>query len=791
VASLAGTGLDVALGGFAIGRVVGSDASERFAVDGDVAEVALGGGADTLALGTAAAPGRYDGGAGTDVLRFTATGAVTLTGSATGFEQVALAGNALTVTGTFGAADAPLAFGDGAQSVTIASGGTLAGIVDLGAGNDTLRLAWGGTILGSVGGGTGSDTATVELAGDRSLAGTQLTGFETLVGEGRGTLTLTGTHAYDQVTTTTDLAVAAGGTLATGQVRFGSGDQRFTIAGQFTGGIDGGAGTDALLVSGGSAGAPVAFGSVAGIESLAVSGGYATVSGQAAFGTADLSGGRLVGLAGSTMAASQFRVRQGATFGSAGTVNGNVSVAGVLSPGASPGTMTVNGNVALGATSLSVFELTPTAQDKLVVNGALTIAQGATLQLVPSGTLRPGTSYDLITASAGITGSFSTILKPDSLFGFVVQRADRIQLLGQFLTDARFSPQVARSVAYTNAVLAQQAPTSTLFAALPSLLTAGGASNPRAFAQITPEAYASSTQIGVENALALADVTRGPGFAADRTEPGAFTFAQGVGSWYRLAGDGAEGTSTARTNSYGFLGGIGYGDAGWSVGAFGGWLDSRQRIDALGARTEADGFVAGVQGRVQAGGVALGAAVIYNGANARTVRALPGTTQARGRYDLDSLVADLHVSYAIETGGDWTLRPRAGVTYLRTTRDGTAETGGAFALTVARDRHVAGFVDGGLTFGRSDASDAAFRPFVALGARYQVEGRDTVALGGFAGGPVTLEAVGAARARAVGTAAAGIVQRLAPRLELFSTISAQTGRDDHRESIATGMRLRF
>jgi hypothetical protein len=51
--------------------------------------------------------------------------------------------------------------------------------------------------------------------------------------------------------------------------------------------------------------------------------------------------------------------------------------------------------------------------------------------------------------------------------------------------------------------------------------------------------------------------------------------------------------------------------------------------------------------------------------------------------------------------------------------------------------------------------------------------------------------LGAARSRAVGTAAAGIVQRLSPRLELFSTASAQTGRDDHRESIATGMRLRF
>jgi hypothetical protein len=69
---------------------------------------------------------------------------------------------------------------------------------------------------------------------------------------------------------------------------------------------------------------------------------------------------------------------------------------------------------------LPLFEITPTVSDKLVVIGQVAIAPGATLQLAPSGTLRPGTSYDLITASGGITGSYTTIFKPDPLFGFVV-----------------------------------------------------------------------------------------------------------------------------------------------------------------------------------------------------------------------------------------------------------------------------------------------------------------------------------------------------------------------------------
>ena len=59
-----------------------------------------------------------------------------------------------------------------------------------------------------------------------------------------------------------------------------------------------------------------------------MTGGYATVSGNAEFGSVDMASGRLVGFAGSTMTSAQFLVRQGATFGSAGTVVGDVIVNG-------------------------------------------------------------------------------------------------------------------------------------------------------------------------------------------------------------------------------------------------------------------------------------------------------------------------------------------------------------------------------------------------------------------------------------------------------------------------------
>lgn len=789
--TLNGANLTLALNGRSVGQIVATGSATRLTLDGDVGAVQLGAGNDVLAIGASLLKGRYDGGAGSDTLRLTAPGGVTLAGSATGFELVTAIAP-LTVTGTLGTAGATLGFTGGDTAVTVGRGGVLAGTIDLGAGNDRFRLAAGGSLLGSVSGGAGSNAATLELAGDTTLAAGVLTNFQRLTTEGSGTLTLAGgAFAYDALTAIGGLTVANTASL-TGAVTFGPADNRFVIAGGFTGSVDGGAGSDSIDVASGTAAAPVAFTNVSNVEAYRMSGGFATVSGTASFGNVTLTGGRLVELAGSVLNAANVSVGAGAIFGSAGTLNGNLAVAGTLSPGASPGTMTVNGNVALAGGSLSLFELSSTVSDKLVVNGAVTIASGATLQLVPVGTLRPGTLYDLIVASGGIAGSFTTVLKPDSVFGFLVQRADRIQLLGQFLDAGGFTPQVSRSIAYANATLVTQPATSALFGALPLLLNADGSSNAAAFARITPEPYAMATQIGVDNALTLTGVARGPAFATTGDTVHPYTFAATLGQRHQL-GDAASGAAAARVQGYGFLGGIGIGSVTWSVGAFGGYLDDTQRIDALATRTKADGLVAGIHGRYETpGGFGFTASVLYDGGAARTTRMLPGGSAATGRYDLHSWVGDAQLSYELVLHSGWALRPHAGVTYVRTTRSGVAEDSASpFALTVARDRHVAGFADTGITFGRSAASPAPFRPWVSFGLRYQTQGTRVDALAGYSGGALALEAQGASRTRAVGTAEGGLAYRLMSGLDLFASAASQTGNDDHQESVTVGARMRF
>ncbi|MDF0490979.1 autotransporter outer membrane beta-barrel domain-containing protein [Sphingomonas sp. H39-1-10] len=789
--ALAGTGLRAALGGFTIGRIDGSDGVETVAIDGDVAAVSLGGGNDTLSLGATTLAGRYDGGNGNDTLDLTARAPVLLTGSAVHFETISLAGGALTVAGTLGSGGTTLAFGDGAQALTVATGGTLAGVIDLGSGDDSFTLARGGTLAGTVAGGAGTDTVTLDFANGFTLASGTLTGFERLIAQGNGTLTLSGgAFGYTTATIAGDLTIAADATLATPQLVFGPNDNRLTIAGGFSGSVTGGAGNDSIDISGGSTAAPIAFGSVTGVEALRMSGGFATISGNAGFGVLSLAGGRLVGLAGSTISAPTITVGSNATFGSAGTVNGNLAVNGTLSPGASPGTMTVNGNVALAGSSVSVFEITPSVSDKLVVNGTVSIAQGATLQLVADQRVTPGTTRDLIIASGGITGSYSNIIKPAALFGVVVQQADKISLLGQFLNDAAFTPQVRRSIDYVNAVLVGGNASNALLTAVPQLVTASGTSNQTAFARLTPEAYASADQITIENGLQLADVGRSSAFGTQRETRGAFMFGSTLGN-FRTLDSNAQGTSRAQINSYGFLGGLGWGSSDWSVGGFVGYLNGRQTLATLGARTTVDGVVAGVHARWTGAGIGARATLAFDGGNATTRRALPGGT-AVGQYDRRGWTADFNLDYALRLTGNWRVRPSIGATAIRTEHDRVVETGSsAFALDVARSHDHAVFVDGAMEFSGGARDGAIVRPHLSVGVRYQVDGRTPYALAAFGGGGYGLLAAGAQRAPVLATATLGADVSVSSRMVLFGALNGESGDADHRASGHLGLRLQF
>lgn len=688
------------------------------------------------------------------------------------------------------------------------------GAVMFGNGDDTLRLQGAIQLNGTAYGGAGADSALVDLTSAQTLDGSKLQEFETLMVTGSGALTLTGASRF----TTIDYAgptlnLAAGASLeaqtvrtddaansvtlagaATGQFLLGGGDDvlRLTGAGSLSGSADGGGGLNRLeLALGGSDAAPIALGTTAftNFETLQLQSGVVSMAGDYVFGTISVSSGRLIGLAGSRLSGA-VNIASGATFGTAGTVTGNVQVAGVLSPGASIGAMTVAGSVGFMPGSSAVFEVGVATADRLVVSGGVSVAPGSTLRLVGVRPVTPGVTLDLIVADEGISGAFTTVEGAAGLSLYLRQTGNRLQGTGLFTTDAAFPAQVSSVINALNTSFVDVTASAGLIAAMPAFVDATtGRSDPAMLVRLTPQAYASAMQLGVEKGLAVIDATRDQARFAPE-ERGLFAFGSGVGLRRTLDGDAAQGVYKGRLTTSGALGGFGFGSRGGWVGAFAGHLDSDQRIGGLGARTKLDGFVFGALGEVRLGGFSLAALIARDNADAETQRAV-GPLAAAGDYGLKSWVGDVSVSYRTELNADWALSPRLGLSYVATKRDQLTEAqGGALALTVQGDGWTSWFGDARLELLGGQSTGARLHPFVSAGVRARFGDDDVIATARLADMTPAFQAEGLERDGALGTLGAGLVYDLGARLKVSAAYSGEFG-DGGRQGGLVGLRWSF
>lgn len=598
-------------------------------------------------------------------------------------------------------------------------------------------------------------------------------------------LTNSGTISGDVWLNGANVALANTGTI-TGNITTGIGNDSFALSGTFAGALDGGSGTNTLSIGGGNQ----SFSTISNMAALAQSGGFASVSNVATFGAVSMTGGRLVGLGGSTINASSITVGSGATFGSAGTVNANLSISGILSPGASPGTMTVNGNVTLNSGSTSLFEITPTAQDKLIVNGKLAIASGSTLQIAATTPIKAGTTLNLITASGGTTGSFDSVT---GLPGVIKVKANGdLDLLVQFANPASYNPQVQRAIGYVNNAMASSNAPAALFPALSALQDGNGTPIASSFARLTPEPYADAMEIGAETALSLAATARTLGAGEARGPGHFFSFGQALGSLRQFAGHDYQGTSRATINGYGVLGGLGVAGEGYAISGYVGWVDQSQSVTTLGASTNARGVVGGVAVRLgnEATHITLSAA--YDAARAVTRRSVPDAGQITGSYALPTVSLDASISHAVPLSQGWVLRPYLGATWVKTSHGVVAEASAhPFALNIDAAHRKQAFIDAGLGFESPADTKGPWRRFLTLGMRYQLQNDPVSATAALAGGGYGLIAYGVNRDRLSATAALGAEYRMSPGATLFFNALGELGEVGKRESVTAGLRFRF
>jgi autotransporter-associated beta strand protein len=368
---------------------------------------------------------------GTGALNQLGTGTTVLTGNASytglttisaGVLQVGNGGTAGALTGTSGVTDnATLAF-DSSNAVTfsapISGTGALvqsgSGVLTLTGANTYLggtTVGGGGLVIGA-GGTSGSITGDIN---DTTSLGFNRSDSTTVAGviSGAGSVTQIGTGR----TVLTGADTYTGGTnIAAGTLQLGNGGTTGSIKGNVA---DTGTlafdHSDSVLFAGVISGHGGVTQIGAGATTLSAANTYS--------GPTTVSSGTLV-VTGS-IASSALTVN-GGTLAGTGTVGTTTINAGSISPGTSgTGTLTVAGNLVLGPNSTYDAVVTPSASDLVKVAGSATLTGG--LVVTPSGTGFGATPIPILTASAGLTGkftSFSVVAPPSSQIPILTYDAD-------------------------------------------------------------------------------------------------------------------------------------------------------------------------------------------------------------------------------------------------------------------------------------------------------------------------------------------------------------------------------
>jgi outer membrane autotransporter protein len=299
-------------------------------------------------------------------------------------------------------------------------------------------------------------------AGDINFSGT-------VTKIGTGMLTMTGTNSYTGGTIVTQGVLRGDTDSLQGSITNNSAvvfDQ--AVAGTYTG-VMGGTGTLTKL----GAGNLTLTGNHTYSGMTTVAAGRLTVNGQIA---------------------GAVTIQNGGTLGGTGQV-GAVTNDGRIAPGNSIGTITVNGNYTHNSGAVYEVEINPLGQsDRIDVTGAATINGGTVSVVGEPGNYASGTTYTILTAAGGVTGTFASVI--DNLVFIdpqLVYNANDVQLVlirnaTSFAFVGATPNQSAVAAELDRLTSSAGGDMAVVFDQLESLTALGAQS---AFDQMTGEVYAS------------------------------------------------------------------------------------------------------------------------------------------------------------------------------------------------------------------------------------------------------------------------------------------------------------
>lgn len=752
----------------------------------------------------------------------------------------------VTISGAGKISDVNGIIGDGTGSIgtlTVSGSGSSwlnSGNVAIGLlGDGTLNVILGGNVAGvtgSIGSGLHS-TGVAKVTGNGSVWSS--TGAVTVGDAGSGTLTIAdgGTVSASAVT----IAAQSG---STGTVNIGAalGQTAAGYATLDTHAIHFGSGTGTLVFNFGGP-AYVTDAAIDGRGTIDVVDGSVTLTGNSgAFsGTTNVTGGSLAvnGILGGNLSVS------GGTLAGTGTVGTTqVSSGGTISPGdSSAGTLTVNGNLALGSGATYRADVGFDGSDSIHSTGTTTIGSGSTLDLVGSQPVNLG-SHTILSADGGLTGSFST-LKSETTYAFVDPSL--------VYNGGTVAVNYARNdTSFASA--GQTSNQSSVGGAIESLgngnslynAVVGLASNEvsGAFKQLTGDLHTSSTAMTFDNSRfsrtvgidrlrsasgdvgasgATSYVLGGPaptsasgssgplGYAepnqslptpaelatqsilSDPRTASAVVWAEGYGGWGRTDGD--ANAAGVRSSTGGVMFGIEgpVADSSWRLGVMGGYSRTSFDQDGENASGDSDNYDIGLYGGSHWGPLALRLGALYTRQNLSTQRSVlfPGFAETLSAdYNADAAQAFGELGYTIDSG-PVQFEPFGNLAYVHLHTDSFSESGGAAALS--SDAQNSGITFTTLGLRSSTNFSVGGVPATAcgsLGWRHAFGDTDTLSTFAFAGGS-DFTVAGNAVARDAMVLEAGMDLAFSPFFTWGLTYSGDYAKAAINQTVKTTLSVRF
>jgi fibronectin-binding autotransporter adhesin len=397
---------------------------------------------------------------------------------------------------------------------------------------------------------------------------------------------------------------------------------------------------------------------------------------------------------------------------SAGVLEGNGSLTqsvvtingGVLRPGAAgaPGTLTINGSLALGAGAVLEINATPAQTSRVTVNGAASVA--GMVELVAGAGTYPETRQTILSATGGVTGTFSGVTTA-SAFLTPSLSYDPNSVFLSFYQSAAFGSvaMTPNQMAVSTLLDTIQGGDAGLQAAIGTL---SGLSAEQARAAYDSLAAAANTSAAFHLQFDLAD-----GFMRTLTSrlggagSGGITAMLPVqvasagarldlssaaardGAWVLAYGN--HGKTDGDVNAAGYRqdgAGVAFGadtefGERWRAGAAVNIGTQRAKLDQDSGKVTADGVSIAAYARYTGGAFTLDgmAGVGRNGSQSTRTIAVGGPSQtASADYDSDQQFAHLELTIK-----GWRIEPIAGLGYIRVDSPAYTEAGaGALSLAV-------------------------------------------------------------------------------------------------------------